>query len=478
MRVLVTGATGYVGGRLVSRLLEDDHEVRCLVRNESKALRHPWSDRVEIFTGDVTDAASLAAALEGCEAAYYLVHSMGSSRHFSADEARGATTFRDTAAEAGVDRIIYLGGIVHGEGLSTHLSSRKKVGEILAQGPVPVTEMRAAVIIGSGSISFEMLRYLTEVLPVMTTPTWVRTRCQPIAIRDVLEYLVAALDDESGSSRIVELGGADVLSYQEMMQIYAEEAGLRRRRIIPVPVLSPGLSSLWVGLVTPLPPSVARPLIDSLRHEVIVRHPEEAARFGHEPMGYRQAVRRALERVDLGEVTTRWSDAGHSPATVIPGDPEWAGGTVFEDDRVLESTAPTEALYEAVARIGGEVGYYALGWAWSVRGFIDRVVGGPGLRRGRRHPTDLRPGESLDFWRVLRIEPGHLLELEAEMRLPGRAWLRFEISGTETGSRLRQTAYFAPRGLWGRLYWVAVLPFHALIFGRMARSIAARAEAG
>ncbi|CAN5782839.1 SDR family oxidoreductase [soil metagenome] len=476
MRVLVTGATGYVGGRLVSRLLEDGHEIRCLVRNEAKASRHPWSDDVQIMLGDVTDAASLDAALEGCDAAYYLVHSMGSSRHFSADEALGATTFRDAAGRAGTGRIVYLGGIVHGDGLSTHLSSRQKVGEILAEGSVSVTEMRAAVIIGSGSISFEMLRYLTEVLPVMTTPTWVRTRCQPIAIRDVLEYLVAAIHDPSHSSRVVELGGADVLSYQEMMQIYAQEAGLRRRTIVPVPVLSPRLSSLWVGLVTPLPPSVARPLIDSLRHEVIVRRPEEAARFSHQPMGYRQAVRRALERADLDEVTTRWSDAGHSPATVIPGDPDWAGGTVFEDDRVLESTASAEALYEAVARIGGEVGYYALGWAWSVRGFIDQVVGGPGLRRGRRHPTDLRPGESLDFWRVLKVEPGHLLELEAEMRLPGRGWLRFEMSESATGSTLRQTAYFAPRGLWGRLYWVAVLPFHTLIFGRMARSVAARAE--
>jgi hypothetical protein len=261
-----------------------------------------------------------------------------------------------------------------------------------------------------------------------------------------------------------------------MMRIYAEEAGLPRRIILPVPVLSPRLSSLWVGLVTPLPTGVARPLIDSLVHEVVVSDPAAQRLFDHRPMGYREAVSRALARVRDAEVVTRWSDAGYSPATAIPGDPAWAGGTIFSDDRTIESTASADDLYWAVSRIGGDVGYYAVDWAWWIRGVMDQLVGGPGLRRGRRHATELRPGESLDFWRVVTVEPGRKLELVAEMRLPGEGWLRFEVEPTATGSTMRQTASFAPRGLWGRLYWVAMSPFHATIFQGMARSIARQAE--
>ena len=458
------------------QLLDAGHQVRTIVRSPAKANRYEWADEVEVVEGDVLDPDTLSPALEGCDAAYYLVHSMGSEGDFGESEAAGAQHFREAAEAAGVGRIVYLGGIVPEAELSPHLASRRRVGEILASGSVSVVEVRAAVVIGSGSISFEMLRYLTEVLPVMTTPAWVRTRCQPIAIRDVLHYLVACLDIEGADSRVIEVGGADVLTYEEMMRIYAEEAGLPRRIILPVPVLSPRLSSLWVGLVTPLPTGVARPLIDSLVHEVVVTDPAAQRLFAHRPMGYREAVSRALARVRAAEVVTRWSDAGYSPAAAIPGDPAWAGGTIFSDDRTVESTASADDLYWAVSRIGGDVGYYAVDWAWWIRGVMDQVVGGPGLRRGRRHATELRPGESLDFWRVVTVEPGRKLELVAEMRLPGEGWLRFEVEPTATGSTVRQTASFAPRGLWGRLYWVAMSPFHATIFQGMARSIARQAE--
>lgn len=477
MRALVTGATGYVGGRLVPRLLEAGHEVRCLVRTPSKAERHSWSGDVEIVRGDILEPETLGPALSGCDVAFYLVHSMGSDNDFAAMEAEAAETFRTAAEEAGIERIVYLGGIVPDGDLSPHLASRKRVGEILADGDVAVTEFRAAIIIGSGSISFEMLRYLTDVLPVMTTPRWVRTRCQPIGIRDVLEYLLAASEQDSDASEIVEIGGSDVLTYEEMMQIYGEEAGLKRRIILAVPVLSPRLSSLWVGLVTPLPSGVARPLIDSLEHEVVVSNPVPQERFGIQSAGYRTSVRRALARIEDTNVTTRWSDTGYTPAAAMPGDPDWSGGRVLTDERELETAAPPADVYWAAARMGGEVGYYAANWAWAVRGVIDQFVGGPGLRRGRRHPTELRPGEALDFWRVVSVTPGESLQLEAEMRLPGKGWLRITVEPTASGSTLHQAALFAPRGLWGRLYWLAMLPFHAVIFKGMAEAIVREALA-
>lgn len=476
MKLLVTGATGYVGGRLVRSLIDAGHEVRCMVRTPAKALAYEWAEQAEVVRGDVLDSDSIDRAIAGCDAAYYLVHSMGSTTDFGPTEATGAENFRQAAERANVRRIVYLGGIVRGEKLSHHLASRKRVGEILAAGAIAVTEFRAAIVIGSGSISFEMLRYLTEVLPIMTTPSWVRTKCQPIAIRDVLEYLVKALEQDDSANRVIEIGGADVLTYQEMMQIYAEEAGLARRTIIRVPVLSPGLSSLWIGLVTPLPSAVARPLIDSLEHEVVVIDDTAQTLFDHRPIGYRHAVTLALARIQNSEVVTRWSDAGYSPADAIPGDPDWAGGTVFSEKRTAESTATTDDLYWAVSRIGGDVGYYAVDWAWKIRGLLDKLVGGPGLRRGRRHATNLRPGEALDFWRVVDVDPGSSLELAAEMRVPGEAWLRFEVTATDTGSSLNQTAYFAPRGLLGRVYWLVMFPFHAAIFAGMARSITAAAE--
>jgi uncharacterized protein YbjT (DUF2867 family) len=474
-KILVTGATGYIGGRLVPRLIESGCDVCCMSRDPAKLDAVWWRDRVEVVSGDLLDADSLEGVLDGVDVAFYLVHSMGeSSEDFGERDRRAATNFVAAADQAGVGRIVYLGGLGEGD-LSPHLASRQEVGEILASGRTPVTELRAAVIIGSGSVSFEMLRYLTEVLPVMVTPKWVRTLCQPIAIRDVLEILVSAAG-EQGPSVIHEIGGPDQLSYEQMMRIYAEVAGLPRRLIIRVPALSPRLSSHWIGLVTPLPTGVAKPLVDSLTVEVTVEDNAYAQRVAAPLIGYRDAVTRALQHANDLDVTTRWSGASISPALPYPSDPEWSGGTVEIDEQAVETEAPVRDLFWAFSRIGGDVGYYTMNWAWALRGLIDTLVGGVGLRRGRRHPEEVRKGETVDFWRVARVVPGRSLELYAEMKLPGDAWLAFRAEEAEEGSRLTQTALFRPRGLWGRLYWWAMFPFHAFIFKRMAHRITEAAE--
>jgi uncharacterized protein YbjT (DUF2867 family) len=476
MRVLVTGATGYVGGRLVPRLLEAGYQVRCLVRDPRKLEQDPWRDQVEVVQGDILEPATLDASLDGCEAAYYLVHSMDGVGQFADRDRTGAENFRKAADRAGVNRIVYLGGMGGGDGLSEHLSSRHEVGRILAGGATPVTELRAAVVIGSGSVSFEMLRYLTEVLPVMVTPRWVRTRCQPIAIRDVLGILVDVLDDPGEADHIYEIGGPDVLEYEQMMRIYAEEASLPRRLIVPVPVLSPKLSSHWVGLVTPIPSGIAKPLVDSLRNEVVVRDSSFLDGYPRKLLTYREAVGRALEVSEELAVPTRWSDAEPSPAQPTSSDPDWSGGTLYRDHREVSARASSNDLFWAFSRIGGTNGYYGFGWAWHLRGLADSLVGGVGLRRGRRHPEELRRGEALDFWRVAAVEPDRRLLLHAEMRLPGEAWLEFRADGEGDQTTLQQTAYFRPRGLLGRLYWAVLIPFHAVIFRLMAERIAAAAE--
>lgn len=478
-RILVAGATGYVGGRLVLRLLEAGHEVRVVARNPVRAREYSWSDDVELVTGDVLDRVSLDGVFDGCSVAYYLVNSMGRPDDVEGSDARGAANFRDAADAAGIERIVYLGAMGGDRGLSAHLDGRHRVGRVLAGGATPVTELRAGVIIGSGSLAFEMLRYLTELAPVMVTPNWVRMRCQPIAIRDVLFYLVGVLDDPERVDRVLQIGGPDVVSYQQLLRIVAEVIGLRRRFVIPVPLTAPGLSSRWVGLVTPLPSQVARPLVDTLREEAIMTDHEIDHVVPHEPIDLRTAIELALRRTSSHAVETRWSDAGYLPADTIPGDPQWAGGSTYSDHQTVETTASPEALFEAFARVGGDNGYYVLAWAWHVRGAIDRLIGGPGLRRGRRHPIDLRSGEALDFWRVTKIEPGRELVLEAEMKVPGRAWLGWSIEGSGHDGqpiRLHQTASFVPRGLWGRVYWYSMLPFHWVIFARMARSIVRHAE--
>jgi uncharacterized protein YbjT (DUF2867 family) len=510
VRVLVTGATGYIGGRLVPELLARGHEVRCLARTPAKLDARGWRDDVEVAEGDVFDPPSLDRACEGMDAVYYLVHSMDGQRGFADRDRRAAANVRDAASKAGVQRLVYLGGLGRDdEDLSDHLRSRHEVGRVLAEGPVPVTELRAAIIIGSGSASFEMLRHLVEVLPVMTTPRWVDTRVQPIAVRDVLTYLVEVLEVPETAGQVLEIGGPDVMSYRELMHAYAEVAGLRRRVILPVPVLTPRLSSLWVGLVTPLPSGLARPLVDSLVNEVVVRDDRIRALIPHEPMAFRESVRLALQRIQDLEVVTTWASAGlpsgaTGPSTVDQGtiaqaaashdadtdredpgpedprpeDPDWAGGTVFSDERTVRSAAPPEALFRTVCSLGGDLGYRGYGWMWWIRGLVDKLVGGAGLRRGRRHPFELAVGETVDFWRVEAYEPPRLLRLRAEMKLPGTAWLEYRVEPDGEGSRLEQRARFHPRGLWGRIYWAVFVPFHALIFPRMARGLAREAESG
>jgi uncharacterized protein YbjT (DUF2867 family) len=477
MRILVTGATGYVGGRLVPELLAAGHEVVCLARTPAKLRDRQWRDRVEVVAGDVTDTESLAGPLEGIDVAYYLVHSMDGSGGFEERDRLAAATFRDACAKAGVGRIVYLGGLgSDDEDLSHHLESRHEVGQVLADGPVDVTELRAAVVIGSGSASFEMLRHLTEVLPVMVTPRWVSTRCQPIAVRDVLAALVHVAGDERSRGKILEIGGPEVLTYEQMMQAYAEEAGLRKRRIVRVPVLSPRLSSLWVGLVTPLPVGLARPLIDSLVNEVVV-HDDPGDLVPPAMLTFREAVRLALQRVQDLEVATRWSTAGRmrrdEQAEPRQGDPDWSGGTLLSDVRIVDSGFPPDYLFERIEGIGGDRGYPSADALWELRGLLDQVVGGTGLRRGRRHPDLLEVGDALDFWRVEAVERPTLLRLRAEMTLPGEAWLQFEVTPRgDGGSRLVQSALFHPRGLWGRVYWYGIAPFHVLVFPRMAARLA------
>jgi uncharacterized protein YbjT (DUF2867 family) len=480
--VLVTGATGYIGGRLVPELLSAGRQVRCLVRNSGKLTGAAWRDRVEVAEGDVTDPAALVAAMAGVEVAYFLVHSMGSAGAFDETDRRAATCFREAAAEAGVSRIVYLGGLGRDDDprLSRHLRSRHEVGRVLADGPVAVTELRAALIIGSGSASFEMLRYLVEVLPVMVTPRWVENRCQPIAIRDVLRWLVAAADRTGRPGEVLEIGGPDVLTYREMMQTYAEVAGLPRRLVVRVPLLTPKLSSLWVGLVTPLPASLAKPLVAGLINEVVVVHPPPGDMVP-DPLGFREAVAVALRHSAELQVATRWSDAtlpGRSPASPLPTDPDWAGGSLLVDEQSATAEAPPADLYAAVTGVGGDRGWYVTPLLWGLRGGVDKLVGGVGMRRGRRHPDELRVGDALDFWRVEAVEPHKLVRLRAEMRLPGEAWLEWRIDPVPGGSRLRQRASFYPRGLTGRAYWYALLPFHALIFGRLAGRLAAAAGRG
>lgn len=488
LRCLVTGATGYIGGRLVPELLEAGHSVRCLARSPDKLRDHPWAEDAEVVRGDVTDPASVKAAMQDIDVAYYLVHALGTGSHFEDTDREAARIFADAARSAGVRRIVYLGGLtpagVPERELSAHLRSRAEVGRIFLDADVPTTFLRAAVIIGSGSASFEMLRYLTERLPVMVTPSWVRTRIQPIGVRDVLRYLVGSARMPEDVNRAFDIGGPDVITYLDMMRSYAAVAGLPRRLIVPVPVLTPRLSSHWIGLVTPVPHSIARPLTESLRHEVVCDE-HDIARYVPDvpgrPLTFEKALTLALRRVREADVTTRWSSASlpGAPSDPLPTDPDWAGGSLYEDRRELVVNAPRASLWRVIEGIGGDNGWYSFPLAWAVRGWLDRFVGGVGLRRGRRDAQRLRVGDSLDFWRVEAIEPGRLLRLRAEMRLPGLAWLEMYAEDDDGGrTRYRQRALFHPRGLLGHAYWWSVSPFHAIVFGGMARNIAQAAVKG
>jgi uncharacterized protein YbjT (DUF2867 family) len=477
--VLVSGSTGYIGGRLVPRLLQAGYRVRCLVRDPARLQGRPWLDQVQVVAGDVLRPETLDSAMAGVAAAYYLVHSMAGGQGFHERDLTAARYFGSAAARAGVSRIIYVGGLGDPETeLSQHLRSRQETGDALRESGVPVTEFRAGVIVGSGSISFELIRYLIERLPVMVCPRWLYTCIQPIGIRNVLEYLIAALDTPESTGEIIEIGGADVLTYGDMMLGYAKARGLKRR-LIPVPVLTPRLSSYWVHLVTPIPAAIAEPLIEGLRNEVVVRD-DKARRIFPEikPFDYQTAVELALARLDSGEVETMWSDAlmttqGDAPAVVL----STLEGLNLEH-RQLQVPASAATVYRAFAGLGGARGWLYMNWVWHLRGLLDRLVGGVGMRRGRRDPDNLRVGEALDFWRVEAVEPAHLIRLRAEMKVPGRAWLQFHVH-PQPGSRslLSQTAYFAPKGVWGLVYWYGLYPIHKVIFAGMIRKIAERAVA-
>ena len=454
--VAVTGSTGYVGGRLVPRLLESGYRVRCVTRSPDSLTNRPWSDDVEIVVADLQDPAETFEALNGADYAFYLVHSMSAERNFAEAEENMAQVFANSAEKTKLRQIVYLGGLGEDDPEnSVHLQSRHNVGRILASGSTPVTELRAAIIIGSGSASFEMLRSLVEVLPVMVVPRWVtKTQCQPISIGDVLQELLHVLGNEQSLNRVLEIGGPEVATYREMMDAYTKVAGLRRRIILPVPVLTPRLSSHWVNLVSPLPFTLARALIDSLTTDVVVKEPSNQFLSQGPKAGLENAIGKAVARVQELEIPTRWSDTGgyKDPASPVPSDPEWSGGKILVDRRSIKSSSSPEELMSTIKSVGGENGWFAFNWIWAIRGFTDKIIGGVGLRRGRRHPTDLRIGDTIDFFKVTTLTTNRL-QLLAEMKVPGHAWLEWTVKETpEKGSEVTQQALFVPRGVLGRAY--------------------------
>jgi uncharacterized protein YbjT (DUF2867 family) len=480
--ILVTGATGYVGGRLVPRLLAEGHTVRVYVRTPEKLESVPWRSQVTVVQGDLTDGESLQQACQGVDVVFYLVHSMASGTGFEERETDIARIVTEACSAAGVGRIVYLGGLhPRNVPLSAHMRSRTEVGSLLLAGRTDAVVLQAGVIIGSGSASFEMIRHLADVLPVMPAPSWVRNRIEPIAIRDVLYYLVSAATVPGTINRTFDVGSREVLQYAEMMQQYALLAGLGRRRVLALPLPAPLLAGHWVSLVTPIPLAMAKPLVQSLQQDAVSNEQDIDAVIPPPKgglTGFRRAVELALEKERTGQIETSWATAGgYGPeADPLPSDPDWAGHAVLTDDRTHHFDVGPEAMWQVIEGLGGQRGWYSLPLAWVVRGLMDKVVGGAGLARGRRHPDRLAPGDPVDWWRVERIERGHQLLLRAEMRAPGRAWLEFTLDPAAGGGTIyRQRAIFFPRGLSGRLYWLGVLPFHAFIFPSMSRNIAAQA---
>ena len=476
-RILVTGASGYVGGRLVRALLNEGLTVRVNVRDKKKISGQIWANEVEVSVGNATNFEEMKRALDGVHTAFYLLHSIGVGSDFDELEAEMARNFAKAAEASGVKQIVYLGGIANVAKQSKHLASRARTGVELSSTSVPVLEMRAGIVIGSGSASFEMLRHLTHRLPIMTTPKWVSNRTHPIAIRDVLWYLTNAAKLETPKSGIFDIGGPEILSYADMMQKFAKCSGLRRRWIIRVPVLTPKLSSLWIGFVTPVPTRLARPLIGSLINETVADPKKSIDAIIPKPpeglIDVTTAINLALSRTTSNQVETRWSDANviTAPWQKAQSDPDWAGEITLRDKREVLTDAPIDCVWKSIEQIGGETGWYGADFLWWARGVIDRIVGGVGIRRGRRDPKHLRVGDSLDFWRVEAIEKEKVLRLYAEMILPGKAWLEFRISNEDGKVWIVQEATFSPRGLGGQLYWYAVLPLHAFVFPTMLRNI-------
>lgn len=480
---LVAGATGYVGARLVPRLAAKGYHVRAMGRSKAKLRSRPWAHdpNIEPVVADVLHEGSIDRVLEGVDVVYYLIHSMTSKRKgFEKADLDAAHHVREACARAGVKRIVYLSGLGEDDPeLSPHLRSRAEVARVFREGPVPATVLRAAVILGSGSASFEILRFLTDRLPVMITPRWLSTPVQPIAIRNVLGYLVGCLDAPETMDGTFDIGGPEVMTYRELMDIYAEVAGLRKRAIFTIPVLTPKLSTYWIQLVTPAPASLIRPLAEGLRNPMVCRDDRIRALVPQDLLTCREAIEYALQARQLDSFESHWTDAGPMPpaAWALEGDEAWTGESVIKDQRTLEVDVPPADAWEPIARIGGKAGWYYADALWFTRGAVDSMVGGVGTRRGRPHPRTLRPGDALDFWRVAHVEPGHNLRLVAEMKLPGEAVLdlRVDPHGPH-GSRITQTAYFRPHGVAGLAYWYVLYPFHALIFRGMLRGIAKRAE--
>ena len=481
-RVLVTGASGYVGGRLIQELLLKGFSIRIMVRDIRKVSGQPWFSKVEVAQANAENPDELDRALLGIDTAFYLIHSINTGVHFDETEARIAENFAQAAERQKVKQIVYLGGIANDKNISKHLKSRAQTGLSLASTSVPVMEIRAGIIIGSGSASFEMLRHLTHRLPIMTTPKWVLNRTQPIAIRDVLWYLFQAGSLSQTVSGVFDIGGPEILTYEEMMQTFAKISGLRKRWIVKIPVLTPALSSLWIGLVTPVPTSIAKPLVNSLISEVVAdpNHSIDALipKPAHGLIPLATSIELALSKISANDVATRWSDANTptAPWAKAQSDPSWAGEKTYVDRRVTITNVSPEKIWWAIEKIGGDQGWYGAGYLWYLRGLLDRMLGGVGLRRGRRDPIHLRVGDSLDFWRVEEIIPGEKLRLYAEMILPGKAWLQFEVSRVGDTTQVVQEASYSPRGLGGQLYWLLVSPFHSLIFPTMIRNIIKEGE--
>jgi uncharacterized protein YbjT (DUF2867 family) len=482
VHVLILGATGYVGGRLVPELLAAGHRVRCAVRTPAKLEGRVWRDRVDVLEADVTRRADMDRACQGADAVVYLLRAVDGRPDLVDRERAGAAVVRDAAAAAGVDRIIYLGELGDA-GTSGRVGEREAIGRVLADGPVPVTELRAGVIIGSGSAWFEMIRHTTELLPLMVIPSWITTRTQPIAIRDVLRALVDVLGIEPTRGQVLDLGGPEVLTFREMMLRYARAAGLRRRIILSIPVVTPRLSALFVGAVTPLPTPVARPLLEILRHDVLVHDDRALELIPFERHSFDEALALTLGRLRGLDVATTWAGAGgpdpsgaDDPTAPSPDDPSWAGGVRFEDVRLRRTRVPREYVFDVVRSIGGSYGWFSPRLLWSARGAVDKLTGGIGAGRGRRHPIELAVGDPVDLWRVDAIDPPTLLRLRAEMRVPGVAWHEYRVIDDGVATILEQRSLFEPRGLWGRVYWFMLAPMHALLYPRMIRRIVREAE--
>ncbi len=477
-KILITGGTGYVGGRLVPLLRDRIPEIQLrLMARKPDYLRPRAGEGIDIVEGDVTKPATLAKALDGIDTAYYLIHSMGSGEDFEDQDRAAARNFAQAAKSAGVQRIVYLGGLGDAEeSLSKHLRSRHEVGNVLRESGAQVIEFRASIIIGSGSLSFELIRSLVQKLPVMICPKWVSTAAQPIAIEDILAYLSQALDHEPGESQIYEIGGPDQVSYGDLMREYARQRGLKRL-MIPVPFLSARLSSLWLGLVTPVYATIGRKLVESLKNPTVVHDNSALDAFALKPMSLSAAIQRALSKEDQEFAMTRWQDAVSSSMALRRFGGEQFGNRLV-DCRTLTVNCSPEQAFAPIQRIGGKTGWYYGNFLWRIRGFMDLLVGGPGLRRGRRHPVELHVGDTLDCWRVEKIEAPRILRLYAEMRLPGRAWLEFVVTPTDSGASITQTAMFDPVGLFGIVYWYSIWPLHQFIFAGMLRRVAEAGTSG